>query len=68
MTAAASRAAIMIMITAPPAEVDGMTGAGVAVDEGVEMRITLVEVGQGVEDGREVGVGVGWVGVGVYAV
>jgi hypothetical protein len=53
--------------TAPPAASIGTPGEGVAVGgSGVQVAVR-VEVGQEVTVGREVGVAVGWVGVGVKA-
>jgi hypothetical protein len=65
MTPAASSAATIMAITAPPAEADGNAAAFVGVGGTAETTCVRVEVGQGVEDGRWVGEEVGWVGVAV---
>ena len=64
--AAPIKAATIIAITAPPAEVEGRTGAWVGSDSIAVARIVGEDVGQGVDEGRMVGVSVGKVEVGVY--
>ena len=58
----------MIAITAPPAVETGRSGEGVGVGGRSVAVDVAVEVGQGVIVGEMVGVEVGWVGVGVFAI
>lgn len=67
ISAARIRAETMIATTAPPAAEMGKPGEGVGVGGTVVDVAVSVEVGQGVIVGMVVGVDVGWVDVGVYA-